>query len=347
MAKKISVTPLGKATASDVARQAGVSKWTVSRAFTEGASISPDTLERVRQVALELGYRPNLLARSLTKKRTNMIGLVVDELANPNLCPILDEVTRQLQSKGYLSMLLNITSEHKGTILSLADQFQVNGLIFLGTVLTDDLVRLAQEIRDIPLIVLYRSCDNPNIQVVTTDGYRAGREIAELLVEQGHRRIGYMAGPISESTQLKRLDGLRDGLGDKNLEVSLILEAGHYQRDCGFRALSRYLDKTSQDARVEAIFCENDILAIGALDALHARGETRPMAIVGFDDIELAASPCYELTTVRQPLEKLVGEAIRRLTANEEATSSYFAPGTLVRRSSHLRRNLKNLISGK
>ena len=337
MAKKISANTPGKVTANDVARRAGVSRWTVSRALTEGASISPDTLERVRQAALELGYRPNLLARSLTKKRTNIIGLVVDELANPNQLPILDEVTRQLQSKGYLSMLLNITSEHKGSTLSLADQFQVSGLIFLGTVLTDELVCLAQEIRNIPLIVLYRSSDNPNIQVVTTDGYRGGREIAELLIEQRYSRIGYMTGPFSESTQLQRLDGLRIGLAENNLEVSLILEARHYQRDYGFQALSRYLENTPQNARVEALFCENDILAIGALDALRARGETTPMAIVGFDDIELAASPSYNLTTVRQPLEELVTEAIRRLTADEETASSYFASGTLVRRSSHLR----------
>ncbi|WP_243662589.1 LacI family DNA-binding transcriptional regulator [Plasticicumulans lactativorans] len=328
-----------KVTASDVAKRAGVSKWTVSRAFTEGASISPEAQERVLQVAAELGYRPNLLARSLTKKRTGIVGLVVDELENPNLFPILNEVTNQLQRKGYMSMLLNITSEHSdGSTLSLADQFQVDGLIFLGTLLNDELVQLAQDIRHIPLIVLYRNCDYPNIQVVATDGYRAGRDIAGLFIEQRFRRIGYMLGPFSQSTQLKRLEGFRDGLKEQGLEVEVILEARHYQRDCGFQALARYLDLTAPDARIEALFCENDILAIGALDALRARSDAIRMGVVGFDDIELAASPCYDLTTYRQPLELLVPEAIRRLTAEGEPAPKFLAPGQLVRRSSHLRR---------
>ena len=89
-----------KVTASDVALLAGVSKWTVSRAFTSGASISPASLKRVKKAAQELGYRPNLLARSLTQKRSNIVGLVVDEFTNPNILLVLNEVTSQLQRKG-------------------------------------------------------------------------------------------------------------------------------------------------------------------------------------------------------------------------------------------------------
>ena len=125
-----------KVTASDVAEKAGVSKWTVSRAFTSGAYISPDSRKRVMKVAEQLGYRPNLLARSLTKKRSNMVGLVVDEFTNLNILPVLNEVTRQLQRKGYSTMLLNINADHgyKPALL-LADQFQVDGVIFLGATL--------------------------------------------------------------------------------------------------------------------------------------------------------------------------------------------------------------------
>ncbi|GGO84470.1 LacI family transcriptional regulator [Marinobacterium nitratireducens] len=340
MAKNHSGSVDRKVTASDVAERAGVSKWTVSRAFTEGASISPRARERVLEAANELGYKPNLLARSLTKRRTQMVGLVVDELANPNLFLVLDEITRQLQRRGYMSMLLNISAEHSiSSALSLADQFQVDGLIFLGTILTGELIELAQDIRHIPLIVLYRNCDDPNIQVVSTDGYRAGQEIADLFLEQGYRRVTYMRGPASESTQLKRLDGFRDGLSDQELEVAPILEAGHYRRDCGFDAMRRYLDTTPASDRVEALFCENDILAIGAMDALKARGEEGSIAIIGFDDIEEADSPGYGLTTYRQPLEVLVPEAIRRLTATEEQSERRFlAPGELIVRSTHLRR---------
>lgn len=175
--------------------------------------------EDVLKAAAELGYRPNLLARSLTTRRTNIVGLVVDEMENPNILQVLDGVTKRLQRRGYMSMLLNIaTDDSHHSALSLADQFQVDGLIFLGTLLNDELLQAAQEIRNIPLIVLYRNSDNPNIHVVTTDGYQAGIEIACLFAEQGYRRIGYMSGPHSESTQLKRAGGISrrtGGQGDR------------------------------------------------------------------------------------------------------------------------------------
>lgn len=324
-----------KVNASDVAQRAGVSKWTVSRAFTEGASVSPQARESVLKAAAELGYRPNLLARSLTTRRTHIVGVVVDEMENPNIFRVLDEVTRQLQKQGYMAMFLNITDRSHYSALSLADQFQVDGLIFLGTILTDELIQLAKDIRNIPLIVLYRNCENPNIQVVTTDGYQAGVEIAVLFDDLHYRQIGYMAGPFSESTPLKRMDGFRDGLTKRSLSLGPILQAGHYQRASGFRAMNRYLEATPPAERIEAIFCENDILACGALEALHAQKEPVPMAVVGFDDIEFAASPSYDLTTYSQPCELLVSEAIRRLSAGENSPSRYLAPGKLILRSSH------------
>ncbi|MDU3785582.1 MAG: LacI family DNA-binding transcriptional regulator, partial [Serratia marcescens] len=99
-----------KATASDVAEKAGVSKWTVSRAFTPGASISDSARESVLAAAAELGYRPNLLARSLSQKRTHIIGVAIDEMKNPHSMMMLDMVTKQLQTRGYMALLLNITA---------------------------------------------------------------------------------------------------------------------------------------------------------------------------------------------------------------------------------------------
>ena len=333
MARKHKSTP-GKVTARDVARAAGVSQWTVSRAFTKGASISPKSLERVRRAAEKLGYRPNLLARSLRTKQTHIVGLAVDELANPNILLVLDALTRELQAKGYTAMLLNLNGEHRrGPTLSLADQFQVDAVIFTGTFLTPDLVRLALEIRNIPLIVLYGNSDNPDLQVVTTDGSRGGREIAELLANQGYQRFAYMGGTAA-TVVLRRLDGFREGLALRGLTLGAVVEAVHYSRASGYQAMLQYLDATPQDVRAEAMFCENDIMAIGAMDALHDRGAR--MAIVGFDGIELAASTRYDLTTYRQPLELLVHEAVQRVTPDDERPSRFVARGELIVRCSHL-----------
>ncbi|MDH2433059.1 LacI family DNA-binding transcriptional regulator [Pokkaliibacter sp. MBI-7] len=328
-----------KVTASDVAARAGVSKWTVSRAFVEGASISPDSLQRVKQAAEELGYRPNLLARSLSKKRTNIVGVVMDEFTNPNVLEVLDEVSRQLQRKGYSTMLLNINAQlnYKPALL-LADQFQVDGVIFLGTSLPDELLHLIQDIRHIPLIVLYRNSTLPGIQVVNTDDFDGGEQLAGVLLQQGYQRMGYMAGPPSGSTQLERINGFSHRLAQAGLQVEQVLEAGSYLRQRGYETMTAYLQVTDEGQWLDALFCENDNLALGALDALRAAGCEGRIAVVGFDGTELGSSPSYNLTTYRQPFEQLTAEAIRQLEQAEPQAGRFLAKGELVIRSSHLKR---------
>jgi DNA-binding LacI/PurR family transcriptional regulator len=333
--------PNKKVTASDVAKRAGVSKWTVSRAFTDGASIAPEVRDRVRALATEMGYSPNLLARSLSTRSTGLIALVVDELGNPNQLVSLNEATRQLQARGLSTLLLNTSPEYRPALaLRLADQFQVDGIMFLGTTLTRDLIELAQRIKHIPLVVIMRNSGQADIPFVSTDGYAAGAEIANLFLAQGYRRIGYMAGPMSERTELRRMEGFRDRLQTMGVALATVIETAHYRREQGMHALQRYLESTPRTERLEALFCENDILAIGAMDALVAANAQRKIAIVGFDDIEMAASPSYQLTTFRQPVDYLVGEAIRLIVEPASAASrALMAPGSLVLRDSHRRQD--------
>jgi len=328
-----------KITAKDVAERAGVSKWTVSRAFTDGASIAPDVRKKVLKMASEMGYTPNLLARSLSTRSTRLIALVVDELGNPNQLRTLNETTRQLQAKGYSTLLLNISPEYSpATALQLADQFQVGGIIFLGTTLKNELIQFAQQVKHIPLVVILRNSGQVDIPYVSTDGYAAGAEIADLFLAQGYNRIGYMAGPLSERTELRRMEGFRDRLKENGIALTAVMEAAHYRREEGMQALRRYMEATPRADRLEAIFCENDILAIGAIDALVLSNAQNKIAIVGFDDIELANAPSYQLTTFRQPIEYLVGEAIRRIVDQDMVERpSLMAPGTLVIRASHRR----------
>ncbi len=328
-----------KVTAKDVAERTGVSKWTVSRAFTDGASIAPDVKTKVLEMAAEMGYTPNLLARSLSTRSTQLIALVVDELGNPNQLHTLDETTRQLQARGYSTLLLNISPEYGPAIaLRLADQFQVDGIIFLGTTLKHELIQFAQQVKHIPLVVILRNSGQADISYVSTDGYAAGAEIADLFLTQGYGRIGYMAGPMSERTELRRFEGFRDRLKKNGIALTAVIEAAHYRREEGMQALLRYLEATPRDQRLEAIFCENDILAIGAIDALLCSNAQNKIAIVGFDDIELANAPSYQLTTFRQPIKYLVSEAIRRVIDKDRVDlQSLMAPGSLVIRASHRR----------
>jgi len=329
-----------KATASDVAELAGVSKWTVSRAFTDGASISPQALARVQQAAAQLGYRPNLLARGLARKRSRLIGVVVDEMQNPNLLALLDEATRQLQLRGYMALLLNISATgSEEAVLTLADQLQVDGLLFMGTLLSDRLIALARDIHQIPLVQLCRNDANPYIQIINTDGYQAGRQTAMILHQQGYQHFGYMKGPDTESTQLLRYEGYCDSLRELGVEQQNItlLKANHYDRASGFRAFSDHLAQTPRAQWLDALFCENDILAIGTLDALAALAPTHHPGIVGYDDIELASSPRYQLTTHAQPLRAMLEDAVRRLTSSVPAEAVNHQD-RLCLRQSHLRR---------
>lgn len=331
---------LRKVTASDVAKLAGVSKWTVSRAFTDGASISAQAMERVQQAAKELGYRPNLLARSLSKKSSRLIGVVVDEMLNPNLLTLLDQVTQQLQLRGYMALLLNISAQRsEEAVLTLADQLQVDGLLFLGTLLSDDLIALARDIHRIPLVQLCRNDDNPYIQVINTDGYQAGCQTAEILHQQGYQRFGYMKGPDTESTQLLRFEGYRDRLLELGIEDQQIalLKANHYHRASGFNALVDHLNSVAEPDWTQALFCENDILAIGALDALESRAPHHHLGIMGYDDIEQAGSSHYQLSTHAQPLTAMLQDAVYRLTQPEGEERVFHHQDSLKLRRSHLR----------
>ncbi|NIF21320.1 LacI family DNA-binding transcriptional regulator [Candidatus Pantoea multigeneris] len=324
-----------KATASDVAKLAGVSKWTVSRAFIPGAPILSETRERILAAADSLGYRPNLLARSLSQKRTHIIGVTVDETKNPNMTLLLDEVTRQLQERGYMALLLNISDKQKyNDVMSLAYQLQVDGILFMATWLTAELADVARTMHHVPLVQIGRSTENPGIDIVSIDGHRAGSEIADLLLAQGHQRFGYMKGPDTASSHLMRFDGYRDRLVERGKVLDVHLIVGSYDKIRGYQTMVSYLDSVPPEQWVEAMFCENDILAIGALQAIHDRPGCN-IAIVGFDNIDEAADPHWQLTSYDQRKDRLIHEAINRLINKKRTDQGAWRYGELIVRGSH------------
>ncbi|MTD27657.1 LacI family DNA-binding transcriptional regulator [Erwinia sorbitola] len=325
-----------KTTASDVAKRAGVSKWTVSRAFIPGASVSDRAREKVLAAAGELGYRPNLLARSLSKKKTQIIGVVLDELKNPHSMMLLDEVTRQIQARSNMALVLNITpGENYHAVLSMADQLQVDGILFLATILTEELIAIARDMHHIPLVQVGRNNDTDEIDVVNNDGFHAGGEIAQLLLAQGYQRFGYMKGPDTSSGHLQRMDGYQARLQQAGSRIDVVLNAGHYDHKNGYRAMAEYLQ--SGAGLVDAIFCENDVLALGAIQALRQHGRQGQVGIVGFDNIDEAATDGWQLTTWNQGIERLINEALNRLIDNISAPEGDWREGEICIRQSHLK----------
>lgn len=326
-----------KATASDVAKAAGVSKWTVSRAFTEGSSISEKSRIKVREAAEKLGYKPNLLARSLSKKRTNIIGIVIDEMKNPHCLILLDEATRQLQNRGCIALLINLSGVDDTDVLSLADQLQVDGILFLGAVLSENVISMAENLHHVPLVQVGRNSELVRFDRVYNNGYDAGKEIARLMAPQGFTRYGYMKGPEAPSNHLFRMQGFRDGLAEFGKTLSVMLVAGHYDRHSAADEYARYIEATPPAERIDALFCENDILALGVMDQQMQLG-LPALGIAGFDDIDEAGSASRQLTTVSQRVDRQIHEALNRLLDSTASPQDTWSTGEIKVRQSHLKK---------
>lgn len=327
-----------KATAADVALEAGVSKWTVGRAFTPGSSIAEHSRERVMQAAEKLGYRPNLLARSLTTKSTHQVALLVDGFTNPYQFSILELLTSALQGVGMMAMLININRHFNPAHAFLAaDQRQVDAVILLGTSFPDEALReLAMKAGSPPLFVLARESAIDAVPSVSCNASVSMEEIGAYLLQRGYRRPGFMSGPKTASTVLGRQRHFAAFWRRHGVDEIPELPAGNYDRHAAARALGAYLEATPAAERIDVLMCEDDTLAFGALDAARGRFGLRvpdDLAVVGYDGGDLAGTHAFDLTTYEQPMEEMVAALVDMLMERRPAELMTIA-GRLVARGS-------------
>jgi DNA-binding LacI/PurR family transcriptional regulator len=297
----------------DVARLANVSQAAVSRTFTEGASVSEETRAKVIAAADQLGYRPNVIARSLIRNSTNIVGLVVMRFTNPFYARLIREFTRALQEQGYWTLILNIAQNQElEKTLPMALQYQVDGLIITSSTLSSGLA--AECVRSgTPVVMFNRYASDTYTHVVRCDNVVGGRIAADALLDSGHKRLAYIAGEEAASTNRERETGFIDRLQERGHSLSFRESAEAYNYEEGYEAARRLLQR---DDLPDAIFCANDLIAMGALDlARYKLGIKIPeeLSIIGFDDIPSAAWPSFELTTLKQPLRQLVDNTIQVL----------------------------------
>lgn len=296
-------------TARQVAERAGVSTSAVSRTFTEGASVSAATREKVRAASEALGYRPNRLARSLMTRRTELIGLVSNNFDNPAFMQIFDLFTRHLQQRGLRPLLANLSSgESTEAALDMLLQYSVDGVIVASSTLSPSFAEACAQ-AGLPLVLAFGkpSRDAP-INVVCADDVQGGRLAGEALLEHGYRSIAFLGGPKGASSTRGRLQGLRAALQRRRLRPAAEVFAGSYSYAAGAEQMRRLLT----EGEIDAVFCGDDILAMGALDACRAAGVAVPgdIGVIGFDDIAMAAWAAYDLTTIRQPLGDIILAAV-------------------------------------
>ena len=302
-------SPVRRLTAREVAARAGVSISAVSRAFTDGASVSPRMRERVMSAARELGYRPNLLAQSLMTGRTKLIGLVSNNFDNPAFMEIFDPFTRLLQQRGLRPLLANLSGQTEtAAALDMLLQYSVDGVIVASSNLPQPFLDGCRY-SGLPVVHAFGRCGaSRGIVVAGVDNVAGGRLAAATLLARGYRRIAFLGGPEAATSTIDRLAGLTAGLAEHGLAPAAARFSTSYSHDAGHSLMTALLDEGGFDA----VFCGDDILAIGASDACIGKGVKVPgqMGILGFNDIAMAAWPAYGLTTIRQPIAEIIGAAV-------------------------------------
>ena len=327
----------GRVTAAQVAAHAGVSQSAVSRAYTKGASVSPKTMEKGRSAATELGYRPNVLARAMASGRSRVIGLVVAYLENQFYPDALEKLSNALQEEGF-HVLVFMASQAAGNIDTVVEEMidhQVEGIIAASVALSSDLSERCQAV-GVPMVLFNRSLDGSNLSAVTSDNRRGGREIAEFLVAGGHTSIGYIAGWEGASTQRDREEGFLAGLAAAGRCLDA-WEVGAFLMDEARNAALRMCKNGPPDA----IFVANDHMALSVMDCLRFDlGLDVPgnVSVVGYDDIPAAAWRAYDLTTMRQPTNRMVAATVDTLLSQIRGEAgppeSLEIPGPLILRGS-------------
>ncbi|WP_080871999.1 LacI family DNA-binding transcriptional regulator [Oceanobacillus timonensis] len=304
--------------AKDVAKLANVSQSTVSRVFTPGASVSEKVRRKVLEVAEELNYQPNALARGLINKKTNIVGLAMKDIQNPFYHEVLGMFSMKLREQGYNVLFVYTKNEEiQQEEINHFLEYNVEGIIITDALLSSKVVSKIHD-NNIPITLFNRYHKDIPCNSVSSDNVRASIEIAAYFYEQGYRDIVYITGKKNTSTNKDRQKGFTEYLKEKNIEATILEGDYTYEK-------SYYLTKAMiENGHVpEAVFGANDITAIGSLDALREKNISVPdkTAVVGFDNIKMASWPSYMLSTWEQPIEKMVDEAIYLLLHDHKVDS--------------------------
>jgi DNA-binding LacI/PurR family transcriptional regulator len=324
-------------TLADVARLAGVSQSAVSRSFTDGASVSEKTRARVLEAATELGYRPNRMARAMITGKSRMIGLVVAYLENQFYPLAIELLSRKLQEQGYHILLLMAENSEAGTeevVRNLLD-YGVDGIITASVSISNDLTARCES-AGIPIVMFNRSQDDPRLSAVTSDNLSGGRMAANFLVAGGHRKIAHISGWQGSSTGRDRAKGFVEALGDQGLQPFAV-EDGMYDI-AHLRDVTRAMFGGVEQP--DAVFVGNDHMAIAAMDVLRFELGLRvpeDVSVIGYDDVPQASWPTYDLTTISQPVDRMVEETVEavlgRVNGNEDIAHRQISGELIIRGS--------------
>ncbi len=321
-------------TGRQLAKELGISQSTISRAFSDGATISPKMRAKVLEAARKFGYQPNVIARSLSTQRSGIVGIVVANMTNPFYASILQPLARRLQQLGLQTLLTSIPSGQQiDAQLQLLLQYNVDAIVIMTGTVSQEMARRWTDTGRTALLFSY-SIPGIDLVSVVCDNEAGGRDVARLLLQQGHKRPAFVGRNPDAATTHARAEGFEAGLAEAGVPLFGRVD-GEYTYEGGYAAaleLGR--------SRPDSIFFAHDIMALGGMDALrYGLGLRVPedISVVGFDNIPQGAWPTYQLTTFAQPVDQMVEAAVRllnRRNPDEPAPASSVLPGAMVQRNS-------------
>ncbi|MFD2178270.1 LacI family DNA-binding transcriptional regulator [Veronia pacifica] len=302
----------GKVTVVEVAKAAGVSVSAVSRAFNPNASISEKLRKKVLAAAETLNYKPNRLARGI-KSRSSLIGILVTDFNNPFYMPVLSAFTTEIQKRNCHSLLINVDGDMDiSEAVELVMEYNVDGLIITSASLPKELVE-ACRVKKTPVTIFGRTSSDNSVTEISCDNIAAGQMAADMVLNAGYVRPAFVGGPVGTTASLDRQRGFVGQLLARGCQTWQVVEGGEFSYTAGFEATLRlYRGSECPDA----IFFADDIMACGGMDAIRQElGLHIPddVGIVGVDDIQLASTKAYDLSTIRQPYLEMVQATINAL----------------------------------
>lgn len=324
------------ATISDVARLAGVSIATVSRVLHNPEKVRQKTLDQVNEAIRESGYAPNFMARNLRTQRSNMILVMVPNIANSFFSEILLGIEDVASRNGYGVLIGNTANDasRERAYLNYLQGNQADGLILLS-----DHPLLEQDISAFPpFVAISERPPEKKFPFVGIDNRQAAEDIVNHLIEKGHREIGHISGPRENPLTPRRIEGYQRALGNAGIPIAAAnIIDGQFTIQSGYEAARKLLQ---QNPLITAIFCANDESAVGVIQYLNEIGKSVPndIAVAGFDDIQLATVVSPTLTTIRQPVRQLGEQSMQMmltlLSKNDDTSHEIILDHKLIVRES-------------
>jgi LacI family transcriptional regulator len=344
MRKVEEIRDIKETTIKDIARKANVSYATVSRALNNKRGVRESTRQRVLDLAAQMRYTPNDIARGLVKRRTHTLGLIIPDITNPFYPGVARGIEDGAAEQGFSIFLCNTNweREKEADYLRLLAEKRVDGIILAP--IDNEVETLEKSLTGkIPIVYVSNAPVGTRHSFVVIDNVLGGFLATEHLIEAGYKSIGFIGSTEDSLTIAERLKGFRRALRKHGLPVEKnYIQLGEFKQESGYRIIERMIAVGSYP---RAVFAENDLLALGVMQGIKASGLSVPddIAVVGFDDIPFASFPEVQLTTIRQPTYEMGRKAVEILlehtggsaeSQQAEVRQIYIEPWLIIRKSS-------------